>query len=231
MKSYRYYGMLKQYFIKGKGWVSAEKFVGNIRDIETVAMNYYDYDENMEIVGSGYEDLSIDRFKELGRHVYEIEKDGVANGTLEFSCKKKDFAALSKLLKEQYLKLGSTLKSKRAQNYVEFDLMNILVRQYWDGRIEIKLHDFIAEVVRLNGSFVLRTTVELIVKDLKMLNLKYSGAKNNTVYFIYKDLKVLDLEYGGAKSNFMYNNSKSFAINSMDILNNYRKFITLMEVD
>ena len=64
-----------------------------------------------------------------------------------------------------------------------------------------------------------------------MLNLKYSGAKNNTVYFIYKDLKVLDLEYGGAKSNFMYNNSKSFAIKFMDILNNYRKFITLTEVD
>ena len=212
MKSYRCYGMLKQYFITGKGWVSAEKFVGNIRDIETVSMNYYDYDENMEIVGSGYEDLSIDRFKELGRHVYEIEKDGVANGTLEFSCKKKDFAALSKLLKEQYFKLGSTLKSKRAQNYVEFDLVNILVRQYWDGRIEIKLHDFIAEVVRLNGSLVLRTIAELIVKDLKMLNLEYSGAKSNTVYFIY-------------------NNSKSFAIKFMDILNNYRKFITLTEVD
>ena len=212
MKSYRCYGMLKQYFITGKGWVSAEKFVGNIRDIETVSMNYYDYDENMEIVGSGYEDLSIDRFKELGRHMYEIEKDGVANGTLEFSCKKKDFAALSKLLKEQYFKLGSTLKSKRAQNYVEFDLVNILVRQYWDGRIEIKLHDFIAEVVRLNGSLVLRTIAELIVKDLKMLNLEYSGAKSNTVYFIY-------------------NNSKSFAIKFMDILNNYRKFITLTEVD
>ena len=166
----------------------------------------------MEIVGSGYEDLSIDRFKELGRHVYEIEKDGVANGTLEFSCNKKDFAALSKLLKEQYFKLGSTLKSKRAQNYVEFDLVNILVRQYWDGRIEIKLHDFIAEVVRLNGSLVLRTIAELIVKDLKMLNLEYSGAKSNTVYFIY-------------------NNSKSFAIKFMDILNNYRKFITLTEVD
>ena len=212
MKSYRYYGKIQQYFIEGRGWVSAEKFVGNIRDIETVAMNYYDYDENMEIVGSGYEDLSIDRFKELGRHVYEIEKDGVANGTLEFSCRKKDFAALSKLLKEQYLKLGSTLKSKRAQNYVEFDLVNILVRQYWDGRIEIKLHDFIAEVVRLNGSLVLRTIAELIVKDLKMLNLEYSGAKSNTVYFIY-------------------NNSKSFAIKFMDILNNYRKFIALTEVD
>lgn len=212
MKSYRYYGKIQQYFIEGRGWVSAEKFVGNIRDIETVAMNYYDYDENMEIVGSGYEDLSIDRFKELGRHVYEIEKDGVANGTLEFSCNKKDFAALSKLLKEQYFKLGSTLKSKRAQNYVEFDLVNILVRQYWDGRIEIKLHDFIAEVVRLNGSLVLRTIAELIVKDLKMLNLEYSGAKSNTVYFIY-------------------NNSKSFAIKFMDILNNYRKFITLTEVD
>ena len=212
MKSYRYYGKIQQYFIEGRGWVSAEKFVGNIRDIETVAMNYYDYDENMEIVGSGYEDLSIDRFKELGRHVYEIEKDGVANGTLEFSCNKKDFAALSKLLKEQYFKLGSTLKSKRAQNYVEFDLVNILVRQYWDGRIEIKLHDFIAEVVRLNGSLVLRTIAELIVKDLKMLNLEYSGAKSNTVYFIY-------------------NNSKSFAIKFMDILNNYRKFIALTEVD
>lgn len=212
MKSYRYYGTTQQYFIEGRGWVSAEKFVGNIRGIETVSMNYYDYAENMEIVGSGYEDLSIDRFKELGRHVYEIEKDGVANGTLEFSCKKKDFAALSKLLKEQYFKLGSTLKSKRAQNYVKFDLVNILVRQYWDGRIEIKLHDFIAEVIRLNGSLVLRTTVELIVKDLKMLNLEYNGAKNNTVYFIY-------------------NNSKSFAIKFMDILNNYRKFIALTEVD
>ena len=212
MKSYRYYGTIKQYFITGKGWVSAEKFVGNIRDIETVSMSYYDYDENMEIVGSGYEDLSVDRFKELGKHVYEIYKDGVANGNLEFSCKKKDFVALSKLFKEQYFKLGSTLKSKRAQNYVDCDLTNILVRQYWDGRIEIKLHDFIAEVVRLNGSLVLRTTVELIVKDLKMLNLEYSGAKNNTVYFIY-------------------NNSKSFAIKFIDILNNYRKFITLTEVD
>lgn len=212
MKSYRYYGKIQQYFIEGRGWVSAEKFVGNIRDIETVAMNYYDYDENMEIVGSGYEDLSIDRFKELGRHVYEIEKDGVANGTLEFSCNKKDFAALSKLLKEQYFKLGSTLKSKRAQNYVECNLTNITVRQYWDGRIEIKLHDFIAEVVRLNGVVVLKTTIEIISDNLRLLNLAYKGVKDRKVYYTYKNKIIVDLELN-------------------DIINNYRKFITLKVVD
>lgn len=211
MKSYRCYGMCKQYYVSNKNWVSTEKFIGNIDDIEMVSMSYYDYDENMEIVGSGYEDLSVDRFKVISKHVYEIEKDGVANGTLEFYCNKKDFAALSKFFKEHYFKLGSILKSKRADNYIECELKNILIKQYWNGRIDIKLRDFIAEVIRINGYLVLKVILELIAEDLKSLNIIYKCIKNKVIYFECKD--------------------KTVYLNFNDLINNCNKFITLRDVN